>query len=171
MSEIPDVLSAAAAGVLLRERREERGLTQDQLAEAIGTDKSYISKLEGGVYNVGRSKYFPAVAKVLKLTEFDIRSINPAAVFSAPLSEDSQSLSAAALGYRIPKQRVHIPDSLTEAGELYGQLPGFSGLAEYRWQHYMASLPRKITPSSPEGWMKEFTELKSMNIDPPEPDE
>lgn len=33
-------------GVLIQQAREERGLTQAQLAELAGTDKSYISKLE-----------------------------------------------------------------------------------------------------------------------------
>lgn len=33
-------------GVLIQRAREERGLTQEQLAELAGTDKSYISKLE-----------------------------------------------------------------------------------------------------------------------------
>ncbi len=33
-------------GVLIQQARKERGLTQEQLAELAGTDKSYISKLE-----------------------------------------------------------------------------------------------------------------------------
>lgn len=33
-------------GVLLQQTRQERGLTQGQVAELAGTNKSYISKLE-----------------------------------------------------------------------------------------------------------------------------
>ena len=33
-------------GVLIQQARKERGLTQEQLAELAGTNKSYISKLE-----------------------------------------------------------------------------------------------------------------------------
>ncbi len=33
-------------GVLLQQARQERGLTQGQVAELAGTNKSYISKLE-----------------------------------------------------------------------------------------------------------------------------
>lgn len=33
-------------GVLIQQAREDRGLTQEQLAESAGTNKSYISKLE-----------------------------------------------------------------------------------------------------------------------------
>lgn len=33
-------------GVLIQQARKEKGMTQDQLAELAGTNKSYISKLE-----------------------------------------------------------------------------------------------------------------------------
>ncbi len=33
-------------GVLIRQARKEKGLTQEQVAELSGTNKSYISKLE-----------------------------------------------------------------------------------------------------------------------------
>jgi HTH-type transcriptional regulator/antitoxin HipB len=33
-------------GVLIQQAREKKGLTQEQLAELAGTNKSYISKLE-----------------------------------------------------------------------------------------------------------------------------
>lgn len=33
-------------GVLIQQAREQRGLTQEQLAKLAGTNKSYISKLE-----------------------------------------------------------------------------------------------------------------------------
>lgn len=39
-------------GVLLQEARLQRGLTQEELAEKVGTTKSYISKIENDVKEV-----------------------------------------------------------------------------------------------------------------------
>lgn len=39
-------------GALLHEARLEKGLTQEQLAEKVGTTKSYISKIENNVKEV-----------------------------------------------------------------------------------------------------------------------
>jgi DNA-binding Xre family transcriptional regulator len=39
-------------GVLIHEARLEKGLTQQELAERVGTTKSYISKLENNVKEV-----------------------------------------------------------------------------------------------------------------------
>jgi ribosome-binding protein aMBF1 (putative translation factor) len=36
-------------GVLVSEARKEKGLTQEELAQKIGSTKSYISKIENGV--------------------------------------------------------------------------------------------------------------------------
>ena len=39
-------------GVLLHEARLKKGLTQEQLAEKVGTTKSYISKIENNIKEV-----------------------------------------------------------------------------------------------------------------------
>jgi|SRR5690606_3279238 len=39
-------------GALIHEARLEKGLTQEQLAEKVGTTKSYISKIENNVKEV-----------------------------------------------------------------------------------------------------------------------
>ena len=39
-------------GVMLQQARQERGLTQSQVAELAGTNKSYISKLEKDLKDV-----------------------------------------------------------------------------------------------------------------------
>lgn len=39
-------------GVLIQKARQERGLTQEQVAEMCGTNKSYISKLEKDLKDV-----------------------------------------------------------------------------------------------------------------------
>ena len=79
-------LDAAAAGAILRRARERLSLTQDQVAEVLGVDKSYISKLEGGLHHAGRSKYFPQLVAVLRLGPDEIRQLNPGAVIEAPRS-------------------------------------------------------------------------------------
>ena len=39
-------------GVLIQQARKQRGLTQEQLAELAGTNKSYISKLERNLKDI-----------------------------------------------------------------------------------------------------------------------
>jgi DNA-binding XRE family transcriptional regulator len=39
-------------GVLIQQAREEKGLTQEQLAKLAGTNKSYISKLERNLKDI-----------------------------------------------------------------------------------------------------------------------
>ena len=39
-------------GVLIRQAREDKGLTQEQLAELAGTNKSYISKLKRNLKDI-----------------------------------------------------------------------------------------------------------------------
>jgi ribosome-binding protein aMBF1 (putative translation factor) len=39
-------------GVLLQEARLQKGLTQDELAQKVGTTKSYISKIENDIKEV-----------------------------------------------------------------------------------------------------------------------
>ncbi len=39
-------------GVLIQQARQEKGMTQEQLAELAGTNKSYISKLEKDLKDV-----------------------------------------------------------------------------------------------------------------------
>lgn len=45
-------LEAFSLGVLIQQARHEKGLTQEQLAELAGTNKSYISKLEKDLKDV-----------------------------------------------------------------------------------------------------------------------
>ena len=39
-------------GVLIQQAREQKGLTQEQLAELAGTNKSYISKIERNLKDI-----------------------------------------------------------------------------------------------------------------------
>lgn len=39
-------------GTLIKEARQEKGITQEELAQRVGTTKSYISKIENNVKEV-----------------------------------------------------------------------------------------------------------------------
>ena len=47
-----------AVSTMLREARKEAGLTQEQLAERLGTKKSYISRLENGKCDIQLSTLY-----------------------------------------------------------------------------------------------------------------
>lgn len=81
-----DWLSAKEAGKVIKDARERSGLTQEQVAERVQVDKSYISKLEGGAHHAGRSKYLPALAWSVGLTDDELVSLNPVAVFRSELT-------------------------------------------------------------------------------------
>lgn len=52
-------------GVLLQQARHERGLTQEQVAELSGTNKSYISKLEKDLKDVRFSTLYRIITEGL----------------------------------------------------------------------------------------------------------
>lgn len=52
-------------GVLLQQARIEKGLTQEQLAEKVGTNKGYISKVENNIKDVRISTLRKIVEKGL----------------------------------------------------------------------------------------------------------
>ena len=55
-------------GVLIQQARQEKGLTQEQVAELSGTNKSYISKLESST----NSATIDTVLRVFKALKADI---------------------------------------------------------------------------------------------------
>lgn len=48
-------------GVMLKEARQEANLTQEQLAEKIGTKKSYISRIERGLSDIQLSTFYKLI--------------------------------------------------------------------------------------------------------------
>jgi ribosome-binding protein aMBF1 (putative translation factor) len=50
-------------GALIHEARLEKGLTQEELAEKVGTSKSYISKIENNIKEVR----FSTLQKIIEL--------------------------------------------------------------------------------------------------------
>lgn len=51
-NELEDGYESFKIGALILEARKEKGLTQEELAEKIGTTKSYISKIENNIKEV-----------------------------------------------------------------------------------------------------------------------
>ncbi len=50
--EFENEYSTFKLGVLIQQARLQRGLTQEQLAELVGTNKSYISKVERNLKDI-----------------------------------------------------------------------------------------------------------------------
>lgn len=145
-------LSRAEAGAIIRKAREGIPLTQDQVAEAVGVDKSYISKLEGGQHHAGRSKYFPQLVRVLRLTPEDVARLNPIA-----------SLRGAASPDPAPRRRP-LPAALQEMiDEKQALAPE---LSDERWQQYLAKQRFATGSATPERWWNLFLVLKNAGIEP-----
>jgi ribosome-binding protein aMBF1 (putative translation factor) len=51
-NELEDGYENFKIGTLILEARKEKGLTQEQLADKVGTTKSYISKIENNIKEV-----------------------------------------------------------------------------------------------------------------------
>jgi len=49
-------------GIMLKEARIEANLTQEELAEKTGTQKSYISRIERGLSDIQISTYYKLIA-------------------------------------------------------------------------------------------------------------
>ena len=60
---LEDGYEAFRIGSLIHEARLEKGLTQEELAEKIGTTKSYISKIENNIKEVR----FSTLKKIIEL--------------------------------------------------------------------------------------------------------
>ncbi len=50
--QFEDEYDAFKLGVLIQQAREQKGLTQEQLADLAGTNKSYISRLERNLKDI-----------------------------------------------------------------------------------------------------------------------
>ena len=126
-------LSREEAGEIIKRAREAIPLTQDQVAEKLNVDKSYISKLEGGLHHAGRSKYFPQLVEVLKIEPDDVRRLNPGAVVAVPMIDPPLS-DAERRG--LQPQSPLLPPSLLEAIETYGDK--YPALRQPRVQEQLA---------------------------------
>lgn len=57
-------------GQKIKEIRQAKGITQKQLAEQMGADRSYINRIENGNY-IPALKYLERIAKVLECSVKD----------------------------------------------------------------------------------------------------
>lgn len=154
------VMSMASAtpqeiGALLRTRREEKGLTQEQVVENTTVPTaSYLSNLEAGKVNPARSKHFASMATFLRLSEEDIRTINPSAVISVTPPEPAT-----------PRPRLRpIPAELQEMIDEKSEL--VPELAEERWQQYLAGQRFSTGRASAERWWNLYLVVKNAGIEP-----
>lgn len=90
----------------IREHRQKRRLTLDQLAEMVGTSKGYLSDLETGK-RVGGVDMIRAIAQALKLSEAEIfvpesdsdqQMLDHVAIFQQLSPEDQAAISKMARG-------------------------------------------------------------------------
>lgn len=64
--------ATSGLGARVRQLREWRGLSQEELAEKIGKDQNYISQLERGVIRMPRPETLAALAEALGTTPVDL---------------------------------------------------------------------------------------------------
>ncbi len=147
-----DVLTKFEAGQLVRRRREELKLTQEDVVDNTTIPvTTYVSELENGKVSIGRSKHFPSLAKYLRLSEDDVRAINPSAVIELA-RPDAESPSPAA----------PVPPELAQAAKQYG-----GDFASAAWQDYLARTHfRGPRPQTAEEWYFLYQTLIRLNIAP-----
>lgn len=161
----PMPLNKHDAGRLLKQRREERGLTQEQVVENTTVPNAgYLSNIESGNINPARTKHFPSLAVFLSLSEEDIRSINPSAVFEAP--PPRRLTDAERRGWVLPEDddEPEIPETLLIAAQKYGHGDN-APFAERRWLRELSELDFREEPETPEDWLAIYSRLSKL-IDP-----
>lgn len=94
-------------GHFIREWRLHRELTQEQMAERVGIDKSYLSKIENGKKRYDQP-FLEAAAEVLRCTPADLIERDPST--SARIWEIYDKMSAAQ-----QEQLVEIARTLAKA--------------------------------------------------------
>lgn len=149
-------LTPQEAGALLKERREAKGLTQEQVVEGTTVPTaSYLSNLEAGKVNPARSKHLPSLSQFLRLSEDDIRAINPAAVITVAPPDPAPA----------PARRPRaLPAELEEMiRERRGLAPE---LLDERWQQYLAGQRFATGSASPERWWNLFLVLRNAGVEP-----
>ena len=114
----------SSQGMIIKELREKKGMTQSELGKAIGTTKQNIFKYESGAVDTIPNKKLQALAKALDVDPWDILGWDipgtsgiKSDYISIPLI--SQKISA---GYgedfldddSITMKRIQIPESLTK---------------------------------------------------------
>lgn len=145
-------VSKEEAGAILRHYRESLGMTQEQVIDLAGIPTiTQLSEYETGKVSIARSKYLPKLAAVLKMSEEDVRAINPSAVFETPAGRPGPPIPPV-VPFR--ETRITIPRELLEMVEKHKK--DFPVLATERMQRMLAA-PRAhggsdVGPQTAEDW-------------------
>lgn len=111
-------LSPHEAGNRLETFLRRKGMQQKELAEAVGVEASYISRMVKGHINWTTGKHFGRIATQLDLSDEEIKELNSAAVVErvevSPKWETHQSLTSGV--------DDSIPPALIEAGQMYKEI-------------------------------------------------
>jgi len=144
------------------------GKTQRQIAEEIGVEESYVSKMAGGTVGwVNSRKYFAPLVRALGLTPEEVKEIKPDAfVEIATITPASSALTAAALGYTFPEEEEEVIDlALLAAADKYGSSPEFSDLKHPAWLSFLNRIDFRQRPTTPEEWLTKFLKYRD-DVDP-----
>ena len=162
---------------LLKEWMADRGLKAPALAQAVERQgeqisSDYIRKLARGERELA-GMTLPlreAVRRALRVPTEEWEEKTGLAT-STPLDPDPVRVQTDAerRGWRVPEQEPEpIPDALVEAARLFGGQSEWAGIAEPRWQRYLADLHYRNKPTTPAGWLNAYLKLKD-DHNPPEP--
>lgn len=142
MVEEKRVLDAKEAGRLIKQKRQARGLTQDQLVSLTGIpSQSYLSSFENGRYHIGKSEYFPAIIRELGLTDEEVSQINPDMIIRPRQTIDIQ----------LTARNFEFPPGLQEAIDKFGE--AIPELRDPVWQKSLTELQmRGPAPETADEW-------------------
>ncbi|SMB85910.1 helix-turn-helix domain-containing protein [Deinococcus hopiensis] len=144
-------LSAGEAGQRLRTYLRRLSMQQKELAAALGVDSSYVSRMVLGHINWTTGQYFGQIASHLRLTEAEIRELNPAAVV-----EMRSGQGGAGTPQGVDSE---IPEALLEAGELYKHID--PRIADPQVQLALARAGFfGGGPQSPQDWIQYFNDIR-----------
>lgn len=134
----------------LRRRR----MPQKELAEALEVEPSYVSRMVKDHIGWVNGKYFGRIAAILRLSESEIKDLNPAAVVERAMEEAHRP------------QRLFLPSpapELQEMIETYSVID--EELKERAWRQFLAGLPTTAGASARD-WYDVFTSLKRIGLQP-----
>lgn len=146
-------LTADDAGDRLAEYLKRAKMQQKELAQALGVEPSYISRMVKGHINWTTGQYFGQIASRLQLKDHEIKALNPAAVVE--MMEAPRGTPPAADAAVAPV----IPQALLDAATLYRDIdPRIADpsvqLALARAGYFGGG------PETPQDWIRYFNDVR-----------
>jgi transcriptional regulator with XRE-family HTH domain len=147
-------LTADEAGDRLAEYLKRAKMQQKELANALGIEPSYISRMVKGHINWTTGQYFGQIASRLRLADHEVKALNPAAVVEmveAPRAAPPITDEAVAPA---------IPQALLDAATLYQEIdPRIADpnvqLALARAGYFGGG------PETPQDWIRYFNDVRN----------